>query len=71
MKGIIFKYTDKNGEEKKGVAFHDEQKTFFPGQRKVFLRILNKDFTFKKNEDGNMVVALKSYSELTQIGYWD
>ncbi|MDR2009935.1 MAG: hypothetical protein LBQ22_05590 [Bacteroidales bacterium] len=71
MKGIIFKYTNKDGEEVKAVAFNDEQKPAFSDHRKAFLRLLNEDYTFKTNEEGKKIIAVKSYSDLTKIGYWD
>jgi hypothetical protein len=71
MKGVIFKYTDKDGKEVKAVALNDEQKPAFSDYRKALLLILNEDYTFKTNEDGKKIIAVKDYSCLTQIGFWD
>lgn len=67
----FFKYTDKNGDEVKAVAFNEEQKPAFSDHKKAFLRILNKDYTFKINEDGKKLIAVKVYCYLTKIGFWD
>lgn len=70
-KGIIFKYKDKSGEIVKAVALNDEQHSQFSNYGKVFLRILNDDYTFKKTEEGKGIIALKNGNELIQIGFWD
>jgi hypothetical protein len=71
MKGTIFKYTDKEGKEQKAVAFQSEQISAYFNSRKVFLRLLNDDFTEKTNEERKKIVAVKHYNELVQIGFWD
>ena len=71
MKGVLFKYTDKRGDEVKGVAFYDDQKPAFSDHKKVLLRLLNEDNTFKTNEEGKKLIALKNYSDLTVVGFWD
>lgn len=70
-KGIIFEYVDKNGIMVKAVALHDEQKPCYSNYRKVFLRILNDDYTFKKTEEGKGTIAVKNSNELTQTGFLD
>ena len=70
-KGIIFKYKDKNGAIVKAVALNDEQHSNFSNYGKVFLRILNDDYTFKKTEEGKGIIALKNGNELIQTGFWD
>ena len=65
-KGVIFKYIDRNGDVVKAVALHSDQKPEFSNYRKVFLRILNDDDTFKKN-----IIAVKNGSDLIQVGFWD
>lgn len=70
-KGVIFKYTDRNGNVVKAVALHSDQKPEFSNYRKVFLRILNDDDTFKKTEEGKDIIAVKNGSDLIQIGFWD
>jgi hypothetical protein len=71
MKGIIFKYTDKDGKEVKAVAFNDEQTPAFSDYGKVLLYILNEDYTLKTNEEGKQIIAVKGFSCLTKIGFWD
>ena len=70
-KGIIFEYKDKNGEVVKAVALNNEQHSQFSDHGKVFLRILNDDYTFKKTEEGKGIIALKNGNELIQTGFWD
>ena len=70
-KGIIFQYENKNGEIVKAVALNDEQHSEFSDYGKIFLRILNDDYTFKKTEEGKGIIALKNSNELIQIGFWD
>lgn len=70
-KGIIFQYANKNGEIVKAVALNDEQHSEFSDYGKVFLRVLNDDYTFKKTEKGKGIIALKNSNELIQIGFWD
>lgn len=70
-KGIIFKYKDKNGEIVKAVALNDEQNPTFLDYGKVFLRILDDDYNFKKTEEGKGIIAVKNGNELIQIGFWD
>lgn len=70
-KGVIFKYKSKNGEMVKAVAFNKEQDSCFSDHGKVFLRILNDDFTFKKTEDGKDIISVKNGDELIQTGFWD
>ena len=70
-KGIIFEYKDKNGEVVKAVALNNEQHSQFSDYWKVFLRILNDDYTFKKTEEGKGIIALKNGNELIQTGFWD
>lgn len=70
-KGVIFKYKDKNGEVVKAVALNEEQNSRFSDYGKVFLRILDDDYNFKKTEDGKKLIAVKNGNELIQIGFWD
>ncbi|TGY38243.1 hypothetical protein [Bacteroides caecimuris] len=70
-KGVIFKYKSKDGEVVKAVALNDEQHSQFSDYGKVFLRILNDDYTFKKTEEGKEIIAVKNGNELIQIGFWD
>ena len=67
-KGIIFKYMNKNGKIVKAVALHDDQKTCYSSYGKVFLRILNDDYTLSA---GRNIIAIKNSSELTRVGYWN
>lgn len=69
-KGVIFKYKDKNGEVVKAVALNDEQHSQFYNHGKIFLRILDDDYNFKKTEDGKRIIAVKNGNELIQIGFW-
>jgi hypothetical protein len=71
MKGVIFKYTNKAGEEVKGVAFNEDQKPAFKDHKKALLRLLNEDYTFKTDEEGKKIIALKDFSCLTRVGFWD
>ena len=59
-KGVIFRYVDKNGVTVKAVALNNEQHSQFSDYGKVFLRILNDDYTFKKTEEGKGVIAVKN-----------
>lgn len=70
-KEVIFKYKSKDGEVVKAVALNDEQHSQFSDYGKVFLRILNDDYTFKKTEEGKGIIAVKNGNELIQIGFWD
>ena len=70
-KGVIYRYVDKNGVTVKAVALNNEQHSQFSDYGKVFLRILNDDYTFKKTEEGKGVIAVKNGDELIQIGFWD
>lgn len=70
-KGVICKYKSKDGEVVKAVALNDEQHSQFSDYGKVFLRILNDDYTFKKTEEGKGIIAVKNGNELIQIGFWD
>ena len=70
-KGVIFRYVEKIGVTVKAVALNNEQHSQFSDYGKVFLRILNDDYTFKKTEEGKGVIAVKNGDELIQIGFWD
>ena len=70
-KGVIFKYKDKDGVTVKAVALNDEQHSQFSAYGKVFLRVLDDDYNFKKTEDGKWIIAVKNGNELIQIGFWD
>lgn len=70
-KGIIYKYTDKEGETVRAVALNDEQHSQFSDYGKVFLRVLNDDYDFKKTGEGKNIIAVKNQSNLIRIGYWD
>jgi hypothetical protein len=47
-KGIIYKYKDEKWETVRAVALNDEQHSQFSDYGKVFLRVLNDDYDFKK-----------------------
>ena len=70
-KGVIFRYVDKAGETVKGVALNDEQSLAFLDHGKAFLRILNDDLTFKTTDEGKRIIAVKDFSCLVQIGFWN
>ena len=70
-KGIIYKYRDKGRKTVRAVALNDEQYSQFSDHGKVFLRVLNDDYDFKKTGEGKNIVAVKNQSDLTKIGHWD
>lgn len=70
-KGIIYKYINKEGETVRAVALYDEQKSCYSDCGKVFLRVLNNDYDFKKTEEGKNIVTVKNHSDLIRIGHWD
>lgn len=70
-KGVIFKYMDKNGVTVKAVALNDEQDSQFSDYGKVFLRLLDDDYSFKKTREGKGIIAVKNGNELIQIGFWE
>ena len=70
-KGVIFKYMDKNGVTVKAVALNDEQDSQFSDYGKVFLRLLDDDYSFKKSREGKGIIAVKNGDELIQIGFWE
>lgn len=70
-KGAIFKYMDKNGVTVKAVALNDEQDSQFSDYGKVFLRLLDDDYSFKKTREGKGIIAVKNGDELIQIGFWE
>lgn len=70
-KGIIYKYIDKKGETVRAVALNDEQHSQFSDYGKVFLRVLNDDYDFKKNGEGKNIIAVKNHLDLVRIGYFD
>lgn len=70
-KGVIFKYMDKNGVTVKTVALNDEQDSQFSDYGKVFLRLLDDDYSFKKTREGKGIIAVKNGDELIQIGFWE
>lgn len=70
-KGVIFKYVDKNGVTVKAVALNDEQHSQFFDHGKVFLRVLDDNYSFKKTDEGKGIIAVKNGDELIQIGFWD
>ena len=70
-KGVIFKYMDKNRVTVKAVALNDEQDSQFSDYGKVFLRLLDDDYSFKKTREGKGIIAVKNGDELIQIGFWE
>lgn len=70
-KGVIFKYMDKNGVTVKAVALNDEQDSQFSDYGKMFLRLLDDDYSFKKTREGKGIIAVKNGDELIQIGFWE
>lgn len=68
-KGIVFEYETPDGTQK-AIAYHDEQKPEFANYKKVFLRLINDDFT-SKMENGKRLISLKSETLLKIIGYID
>lgn len=65
------KYVDRSGVTVKAVSLDDEQHSKFTDYGKVFLRILDDDYNFKKTEEGKFIVAVKDVNELIQIGFLD
>ena len=70
-KSVIFKYMDKNGVTVKAVALNDEQDSQFSDYGKVFLRLLDDDYSFKKTREGKGIIAVKNGDELIPIGFWE
>lgn len=70
-KGIVYKYIDKEGETVRAVALNDEQYSQFSDYGKVFLRVLNDVYDFKKTREGKNIIAVKNQSDLIRIGHWD
>ena len=70
MKGKIFKYTDKDGNDVKAVGFYEDQNPDLVRSKKVALRILDNDLNLKKTEAGEDIKIIKDYSLLTRIGFW-
>lgn len=70
-RGTIFQYTDKKGKIIKGFAYREDQNQIFQQYNKVFLRLVNDDFSLKKTEDNKEIIAIKSHCELTLIGFID
>lgn len=62
---------DKNGVTVKAVALSDEQDSQFSDYGKVFLRLLDDDYSFKKTREGKGIIAVKNGDELIQIGFWE
>lgn len=55
----------------KAVALNDEQDSQFSDYGKVFLRLLDDDYSFKKTREGKGIIAVKNGDELIQIGFWE
>jgi len=71
MKGGIFvQYQNKDGDTQKAMAHYEDQKQEYAQVDKVYLRLINEDFSPKMN-DGKKVIALKQRTDLKVIGYFD
>lgn len=67
--GIVFEYETPVGKQK-GIAYHDEQKPEYSDHDKVFLRLINDDFS-SKHSNGKQIISLRNRTELKIIGYID
>ena len=67
-RGAIFQYTTKTGEIVKGLAYYEDQDPIFSLYDKVFLQLINDDFTPKVTTDGKEIIAIVSHCDLTLIG---
>jgi hypothetical protein len=72
--GMIVEWENAEGEnpegKQKGIAYRSDQRPEFSNFKKVFIRLVNDDFT-QKTKDGKKLIGLKHESQLKIIGYID
>lgn len=69
-KGVMFKYMDKDGTQRKCVAYNEDQNNSLMSQGKLVVTKL--DSSYKTiTENGEPVKIIKSMHYLTQIGFID
>jgi hypothetical protein len=69
--GYIMEYTTKYGLRQRAVMLHNEQTKVYSDNKKAFLRLIDDDGNYKRNEVGQALISVKHVSELTQIGFQD
>lgn len=69
-KGVMFKYRDKDGTQRRCVAYNEDQNNSLMSQGKLVVTKL--DSSYKTiTENGEPVKIIKSMRYLTQIGFID
>lgn len=68
--GKIVRWTDKNGDIQKGIAYNDEQSVKFAGR--IWINVIDDEFNRKKDEKtGKFLVIVKFPEDLQVIGMVD
>ncbi len=69
--GKIIKYTDKDGNEQKGVVRYSDQTEVLQKSKKLFIRLLDDKLLPKKDGNNKEIISIRHPSEVTVIGYVD
>ena len=69
--GKLYQYTTKQGFVQNAKAFYAEQTPAFKNHNKVFLRLVNEDFSDKLDGQDRKIIGVKHISEVTLIGFFD
>lgn len=69
--GYVVEWENSRGEKQKGYVLHTDQHPKFEKLRKVSIRLINEDTTFKKDDQEKDMKIVKSIDTLKVIGFVD
>lgn len=72
-RGYYVQYVDKQGKRQKAMVHYSEQEQGFKNIKKLFVRLINDDMTFKTDplQGNKKLVSLVDQSKCLIIGYFD
>lgn len=71
--GKVISYINKEGEQQKSIAFDEDQRPSFYEFNRIFVKLINDDFSPKLDENGKRLCALINTNETNYkvIGFVD
>ncbi len=71
QRGYYVEWTAADGHRQKGQVNYDEQKPEFKNFKKLFVRLVNDDFTPRLGDGGKKEIGVKNFTDCKIIGYFD
>ncbi len=71
QRGYFVEWTTINGARQKGQVFYEDQKPEFKNFKKLFVRLVNDDYTPRLGQGGKKEVGFKNFTNCIIIGYFD